>query len=261
MVLETENERILRAVVSQDIMSTVQSLFVVKTYDLQTELERTKERFENCIIKKEMNMLNFGMIAQLGDLKGKSMDTQCASDTLDLSSQKLEDENVSLEFYVLIYAKENAHLRTTYKNLFDSINVSEQKDTSKGMSVNTKFANQSTSGTKRYSVTPFPETHFIPKVVETIDLSKPVTSNSVPTTKESKVMKNDKVIAPGMFRINPSKTSREDKFVPINKSRASFRTNPFTISQPHVITKKDVNSDSNGLSSTGVESTAKTRRP
>nr|GEV85211.1 hypothetical protein [Tanacetum cinerariifolium] len=34
--------------------------------------------------------------AQLGDLKGKSMDTQCASNTLDPSSQKLKDENVSL---------------------------------------------------------------------------------------------------------------------------------------------------------------------
>ncbi|GJV31062.1 putative reverse transcriptase domain-containing protein [Tanacetum coccineum] len=51
------------------------------------------------------------------------MDTQCASDTLDLVSQKLDVENVSLEFQVLNYAKENAHLKTTYKNLFDSINV------------------------------------------------------------------------------------------------------------------------------------------
>ncbi|GJY93573.1 integrase, catalytic region, zinc finger, CCHC-type containing protein [Tanacetum coccineum] len=64
-----------------------------------------------------------------------------------------------------------------------------------------------------------------------------------------------------MFRIDPRKTSREDKFVPINKVRASVRTNPITVSQPHVITKKDVNSDSNGLSSTGVDNTAKTRRP
>ncbi|GKD52711.1 hypothetical protein Tco_1281687 [Tanacetum coccineum] len=59
-------------------------------------------------------------------------------------------------------------------------------------------------------------------------------------------MENDKVIAPGMFRIDPRKTSREDKFVPINKVRASVRTNPITVSQPHVITKKDVNSDANG---------------
>ncbi|GKF16982.1 hypothetical protein Tco_0061900 [Tanacetum coccineum] len=64
-----------------------------------------------------------------------------------------------------------------------------------------------------------------------------------------------------MFKINHSKTSREDKFVPINKVIASVRTNPITISQPHVITKKHVNSDSNSLSSTRVDNTAKTRRP
>nr|GEX25247.1 hypothetical protein [Tanacetum cinerariifolium] len=62
-----------------------------------------------------------------------------------------------------------------------------------------------------------------------------------------------------MFRINPSKTSREEKHVP-NKVRASVSTNPITVSQPPVITKKVVNSDSNGLSSIGVDNT-KTRRP
>ncbi|GKG19425.1 hypothetical protein Tco_0376524, partial [Tanacetum coccineum] len=36
--------------------------------------------------------------AQLGDLKGKSKDTLCASDTLDPLSQKLENKNVDLEF-------------------------------------------------------------------------------------------------------------------------------------------------------------------
>ncbi|GKC01039.1 hypothetical protein Tco_0987175 [Tanacetum coccineum] len=81
------------------------------------------------------------------------------------------------------------------------------------------------------------------------------------TINESKIVKNDNVIAPGMFRIDPRKTSREDKFMPINKVKASVRTNPITVSQPHVITKKDVNSDSNCLSSTGVDNTAKTRRP
>ncbi|GKB49358.1 hypothetical protein Tco_0900111 [Tanacetum coccineum] len=40
----------------------------------------------------------------------------------------------------------------------------------------------------------------------------------------------------------------------------SMRTHPTTVSQPHVITKKDVNSDSNGLSSTGVDNIAKTKR-
>ncbi|GKB81941.1 hypothetical protein Tco_0948836 [Tanacetum coccineum] len=49
------------------------------------------------------------------------------------------------------------------------------------------------------------------KVDETNDLSKPVTSNSVPTPQESKIVKHDNVIAPGMFRINPFKPSREEK--------------------------------------------------
>ncbi|GJY52270.1 hypothetical protein Tco_0443117 [Tanacetum coccineum] len=100
-----------------------------------------------------------------------------------------------------------------------------------------------------------------PTFVASNDLSNPVTSNSVPTTNESKVVESNKVIAPRMFRIDPRKTSREDKFVPINKFKASVRTNPITVSQPHVITKKDINSDSNGLYSTGVDSIAKTRRP
>nr|GEW42276.1 hypothetical protein [Tanacetum cinerariifolium] len=76
---------------------------------------------------------------------------------------------------------------------------------------------------------------------------------------QSKVVKNDKVIAPEMFRINPFKTYREEKHVP-NKVRASIKTKPITVSQPPVFTKKDVNSNSNGLSSIGIDNT-KTRRP
>ncbi|GJW26915.1 retrovirus-related pol polyprotein from transposon TNT 1-94 [Tanacetum coccineum] len=229
--LELEIEHLLRAVVIQDIMS------IVQTYnDMQQKIELLQ--------------------AQLGDIKGKSKDTPCVSDTLDPLFQKLKNENVELEFQIKNYAKENAYLKSSYKNLFDSIN-----DTTKGTSANTKFANQSTSGTKLYPVTPFPKSKIIPKVVETNDLSKPVTLNWVPTLTESKVMTNNKVISPRMFRINPFKTSKEDKFVPINKIKASVRTNPTTISQPHVITKKDVNSDSNCFSSTGVNITAKTRRP
>nr|GFA50748.1 integrase, catalytic region, zinc finger, CCHC-type, peptidase aspartic, catalytic [Tanacetum cinerariifolium] len=37
---------------------------------------------------------------------------------------------------------------------------------------------------------------------------------------ESKAVNNDKVISPGMFRINPSKTSREEKHVPNTVSRS-----------------------------------------
>nr|GEU98243.1 integrase, catalytic region, zinc finger, CCHC-type, peptidase aspartic, catalytic [Tanacetum cinerariifolium] len=150
--LELEIERLLRAVGSQDIMSVVQKTSVVDTSDLQTELERTKELFENCIIKKE----------------------------------------------------------NEYAKLWN-------------------------------------------------DWYKKFTSNSVSTPQESKGVNNDKVISSGMFRINPFKTSKEEKLVP-NTVRASARTKPINVSQLHVFTKKDVNSDSNSLSSTGVDNT-KTRRP
>nr|GFA39672.1 hypothetical protein [Tanacetum cinerariifolium] len=182
--------------------------------------------------------------AQLGEIKGKSKDTLCVSDTFNPLSQKLENENVELEFQVLNYAKENAHHKTTYKNLFDSISmtrtqaktiidslqnklhdtiyenaklraqlfdkVSDQKDTASGTSANTKFAKQSILGKP-------------PKVGKTYALSKPVTSNSIPTPQRSKVVENVKVIAPGMFRINPFKTTREEKHVP-NKVKASTRS-------------------------------------
>nr|GFC61725.1 hypothetical protein [Tanacetum cinerariifolium] len=44
-ILELEIKRLLKAAVSQDIISVVQITSVVDTADLQTELERTKERF------------------------------------------------------------------------------------------------------------------------------------------------------------------------------------------------------------------------
>ncbi|GJR06213.1 hypothetical protein Tco_0529197 [Tanacetum coccineum] len=236
--LEFEIKRLIRAIVSHDIMFIVQSNSVVDTSNLQTELDQCKyDKISYDKAYNDMQQKIEWLQAQLGDQKGKSKDTPCVSDTFDSLSQKLEYKNLELEFQ-----------------------VSEQKDTTKGTSANTKFVNQSTSGTKLYSVTPFLNSKVIPKVVKMNDLSKHVTSNSVPTTTESKVMTNDKVIAPRIFRINSFNTSREDKFVPINQDKASVRTNPIIISQPRVITKKHVNSDSNGLSSTGVDNTAKTRR-
>nr|GEV14224.1 retrotransposon protein, putative, Ty1-copia subclass [Tanacetum cinerariifolium] len=252
-------------------MIIVQNESVVDTSDLQTKLERTKERFENRIIKKETEYAKLWndwykkcdeckydkisydkaykymqqkikrLQAQLGDLKGKSKDTSCILDTRNPLSQKLENKNVELEFRVLNYARENGNLKATYKNLFDSISVSlsDQKDNIQDTSKNTKF--------------------LIKRTTYKNALSNPVTSNLVSSPQESKGVNNDKVIAPGMFRINPSKTSREEKHVP-NTVKASARTKPITVSQPHVITKKDVNSDLNGLSSTGVDNT-KTRRP
>ncbi|GJX65338.1 hypothetical protein Tco_0299681 [Tanacetum coccineum] len=300
---------------------------------LQTELDRTKEKLENCIINKEkeyavlwnnwytkceeckydkisydkayndMQQKIERLQAQLGDLKGKSSDTQCASNTLDLVSPKLKDENMSLESQVLNYAKENAHLKTIYKNLFDSIKVtqaqtnsiidslqkqlyetiyenaklraqlfdrvSEPKGTTKGTRTNTKFSKQSIMGKphsssykpKLYFVTPIPKSSVLLKVDKTNALSKPVPSNSAPSLQESKVVQTVNVIAPRIFRTNPSKTFRVDNVVPNKPVKTSVRIKPITVSQPNVIHKQQANSDSNDLSSTRVNNTAKTRRP
>nr|GFB35872.1 hypothetical protein [Tanacetum cinerariifolium] len=117
--LELEIERLLKAVVSQDIMSVVQNNSVVDTSNLQTELERTKERFENCII------INENQYAKLWNDWYKKCE-ECKFDKISYDkaykdmqqkieplSQKLENENVELEFQVLNYAKENAHLKAT----------------------------------------------------------------------------------------------------------------------------------------------------
>ncbi|GKA19991.1 hypothetical protein Tco_0699906 [Tanacetum coccineum] len=241
--------------------------------------------------------------AQLGDLKGKSSDTQCASNTLDQVSHKLKDENVSLEFQVRSYAKENEHLKTTYKNLFDSIKVTQAqtksiinslqkqlydtiyendklraqlfdkvykpKGTTKGTRTKTMFTNHSILGQppfssykpKLYDVTPFPKSSVLPKVNKMNALSKPVTSNSAPSTRESKGVQTINVIAPRIFRTNPYKTSRVDNVVPNKPVKTSVRIKPITVSQPNVIHKHQVNSNSNDFSSTRVNNTAKTRRP
>ncbi|GJT37318.1 integrase, catalytic region, zinc finger, CCHC-type containing protein [Tanacetum coccineum] len=235
-VLEKENERLLRAVVNQDIMSIVQRPSVVETSDLQTELERTKERFENCIIKNENEY------------------TKLWNDRY----KKCEE----CKYEKISYDK-------AYNNMKHQIErLQAQLGDINGTSANIKFAkpsilgkSPSTSGTKLYSVTPFPKTRFLLKVVEKHDLTKPVTLHLVPKTQESKVMKNKKVIALAMFKINPTMNSMVDKFVPNKHVKASVRTNLIIVSQSHIITKKYVNSDSNGLSFTGVDNTAKTRRP
>ncbi|GJZ52750.1 hypothetical protein Tco_0607635 [Tanacetum coccineum] len=98
--LEFEIKRLLRAVVSQDIMSIVQSNSIIDTSNLQTKLDHT----------------------------------------LDSLSQKLDNENVELKFQAqtktIIDSLQNKLHDTIYENaklraqLFDK--VFEQKDTTKG---------------------------------------------------------------------------------------------------------------------------------
>ncbi|GJV88960.1 putative ribonuclease H-like domain-containing protein [Tanacetum coccineum] len=141
--------------------------------DLQTELDPYNDMQQK--IKRFQ--------AHLGDLKTKIMiPPMCNQIPVTRLSQKLKDENVSFEFQ-----------------------VSEQKGTTKGTRMNTMFIKQSILGKppsssssykpKLYSVTPFPKSSVLPKVDKTNALSKPVTSNSAPSIRESKVVQTVNVIA------------------------------------------------------------------
>ncbi|GJZ52499.1 retrovirus-related pol polyprotein from transposon TNT 1-94 [Tanacetum coccineum] len=154
----------LRAVVSQDIMFYVQNPSVVDSSNLQTELECTKERFENCIIKKENEY------AKLWNDWYKKCE-ECKYDKIS-------------------YDKAYNDMQQKIERL--QAQLGDQKGKSKDT-------------------------------------------------------------------INPFKPSKEEKYVH-NKVRASVAENR-SLFHTSCIPKKDVNSDSNGLSSTGVDNTAKTRRP
>nr|GEY97039.1 hypothetical protein [Tanacetum cinerariifolium] len=106
---------------SHDIMSIVQNGFVDVPSDLRTELDRTKEKLELCILKKVERLQ-----AQLRDHKGKSSDTPNALNTYDPLNQKLESKIIELKFQVVNYEREISHLKATYKNLFDSINSNRE---------------------------------------------------------------------------------------------------------------------------------------
>nr|GEX49328.1 retrovirus-related Pol polyprotein from transposon TNT 1-94 [Tanacetum cinerariifolium] len=238
--LELEIERLLRVVVSQDVMNIVQKESVVDTSDLQTELERTKERFENCIIKKETEYAKLwnDWYKKCDECKYDKISYDKAYKDMQQTIKRLQAQLGDLkEFQVLNYARENAHLKATYKNLFDSISVSrtqtktiiaslqnelksniyknaklrtqlfkkvsDQKNNTQDTSKNTKFAKQ-------------PIVENLPKISETNALSKPVTSSSVSTSQESKGVDNTKTRRPQLRR-----NTKHDRVPSTSKSSRS----------------------------------------
>ncbi|GJV65396.1 retrovirus-related pol polyprotein from transposon TNT 1-94 [Tanacetum coccineum] len=57
--------------------------------------------------------------------------------------------------------------------------------------------------------------------------------NSFHPTRDVTVVNNERVIAPGIFRINPFKANRVANFVPNKHVKTSVRTKPIIVSQPH----------------------------
>nr|GEU86969.1 hypothetical protein [Tanacetum cinerariifolium] len=167
--LELEIECPLRAVVSHDIMSVVQNNSVVDTSNLQTELGRIKECFENCIIKKENEYakLRNDWYKKCKECKYDKISYDKAYTDMQQKIERLQaqlGEISRTKLHDTIY--ENAKLRA---QLFNK--VSEQKDTTRGMSANTKFAKQSILGKppsssrpKLYAITPLPKSTAFPKV-------------------------------------------------------------------------------------------------
>nr|GEZ11220.1 hypothetical protein [Tanacetum cinerariifolium] len=139
--------------------------------------------------------------AQLRDFKGKSSDTPSASNILDPLNQKLESKIIELEFQVL--------RARVFENTFESM-----------------------KNTSRTSVTPHIDKPKLSAVTpHSKKLHASISSHSVPQPREFNVVKHRNFIAPGMFKINPSQTSREN-----------------------------VSSDMVNASSTGLVLTARTRR-
>nr|GEU59705.1 hypothetical protein [Tanacetum cinerariifolium] len=233
------------------IQSTQEEFKFMAAADASEENERVKT---NCILENNL---------QQASTPGTQSDKALVYDSNESAEAQTKTiiDSLQTKLHDTIY--KNAKLRA---QLFDK--VSKQKDTTHETSTNNKFAKQSILGKltsssrpKLYVVTPLRKSKAIPKIDESYALSKLVTSNLVPIPTESKVVKNDNVISSEIFRINHFKASRVDNFVPNKHVKPSVMTKPITVPQPHVITKNDVNSKTNGFSPKDVKSTARNRRP
>nr|GEV06133.1 hypothetical protein [Tanacetum cinerariifolium] len=219
---------------------------------LKASLYRTKEKLKLCIIKKEKEY----------DVLWNNWYTKCEECKYDKISYDKAYNDMQQKV-------ERFHLKTTYKNLFDSIKsnqahaklhdlIFENAKLKALLFKNTYESMKNTSGT---SVTPHVDKPKLSAVTpHSKKLHASTQSHSVPQPREINVVKHRNVIAPEMFKINPSQMPRVD-LMPNKQSSASIRTNPITNSQRHVTVKENVSSNMATASSTGLVHTARTRRP
>nr|GEW39391.1 hypothetical protein [Tanacetum cinerariifolium] len=255
--LDLEIKRLLKASVRHDIMSIVQNGFVDVPSDLQTELDRTKEKLELYIIKKEKEytVLWNNWYTKFEECKYDKISYDKAYNDMQqkverLQAQlrdKLESKIVELEFQVVNYEREISHLKTTYKNLFGSITsnrahaklhdlIYENAQLRVRVFENTSESMNNTSGT---SVTPHVDKPKLSAVTpHSKKLHASIPSHSVPQPENSMV-----------------------DLVPNKQYSAGIRTNLITNSQRHIIVKENVSSNTVTVSSTGLVHIARTRRP
>nr|GEU55507.1 hypothetical protein [Tanacetum cinerariifolium] len=257
---DLSNDATLSVARNHDIMSIVQNGFDDVPSDLRTELDRTKEKLELCIIKKEkeyvvlwnnwytkckeckydkisydkayndMQQMVERLQAQLRDLEGKSIDTPSASNTLDPLNQKLESKIVELKFQVVNYEREISHLKTTYKNLFYSISSNRAHAKLHDLIYeNAKlrarvFENtfESMKNASGTSVTPYVDKRKLSAVTHhSKKVHASIPSHSVPQPREFNVMKHRNVIV--LFLRLGSTTLVCKVIVTLNKFKAAIR--------------------------------------
>nr|GEY36057.1 Gag-Pol polyprotein [Tanacetum cinerariifolium] len=245
-----------------------------KYLDKEVNLEAKIKDLDNILLKRDqtvqtMHMLNPSLYN--GNLLLKEHDPPAVYDseeTLEFAQESREKMRfLKKEIKPANYAKIN-HLSGVFvpqmtkskEELFLS-NVSNMVTVSQTVSI----PNEDLSDDTTLSVAQkFPNKVYKPKLIAVTPhpkkLHASIPLHSVPQPREFNVVKHSNVIAPGMFKIDPSQTSRVD-LVPNNQSSASIRTNPITNFQRHVTVKENVSFDMVNSSSTGLVHTARTRRP
>nr|GEW38630.1 hypothetical protein [Tanacetum cinerariifolium] len=244
-------------------------------YDSEETLELAQESREKIrFLKKEIKPANYAKINHLSwvfvpqTTKSKEelflsnvSNMVTFSKTISIPNEDLSDDTIP--------SVARNHLKTTYKNLFDSISSNRAHaklhdliyENAKLRAQVFKNTFESMKNTSRTSVTPHVDKPKLSVVTpHSKKLHASTLSHAVPQPREFNILKHRNVIAPVMFKINPSQTPKVD-LVPNKQSSASIRTNPITNSQLHVIVKENVSSNMVTASSTGLVHTARTRRP
>nr|GEW52060.1 integrase, catalytic region, zinc finger, CCHC-type, peptidase aspartic, catalytic [Tanacetum cinerariifolium] len=213
-----------------------------ESLDKQKSLELEIERLLKASVSHDiMSIMQNGFVDVPSDLRTKRYYTK---EKLELCIIKRKKNTLFFDMQQKAHAKlhdliyENAKLRSgLFENTFESV--------------------KNTLGT---SVTPHVDK---PKLIVVTPHSKKLhassQSHSVPQPRKFNVVKHRNVISPGRFKINPSQMPRVD-LVPNKHSSPSIRTNSITNSR-HVTFKENVSSNTVTASSTGLEHTARTRRP
>nr|GEU29774.1 reverse transcriptase domain-containing protein [Tanacetum cinerariifolium] len=220
--------------------------FIDVPSDLRTELDRMKEKLELCIIKKEKEyaVLWNNWYTKCEECKYDKISYDKAYNDMQQKVERLQ-----------------AQLRDLKGKNSNTPSVSNTLDPLNQRAWLFEKTFESVKNTLGTSVTSHGDK---PKLSVVTPLSKKLhasmLSHSLPQPIEFNVVKHRNVIAPRMFKINPSQTPRVG-LVPNKQSSASIRTNPITNSQRHVIVKVNVSSNMATASSIGLVHTVRTRRP